>query len=355
MLALPQHQPGNINLFTSKFSDGVDGIYPAGSAMAPEDRPVPTETQARTELTTFLERRFGAGSTAVSEALALYDSDATKALVPEPLLRAAFAGMKGTLLEPTIDHLLTSGRFSTIRLGGVFARVIAASTPDAANPGKNLVIFSRVYDGERLEYLIPVIGHELLHDDQSSTGPAVTGSEEAINGALTAMTYMQLLSQFPELAQRNTELARYMNDFALTFINSREAGSPNSEIYAPTGIGTAPGSVLSFVDFWTERNTRGRVGGAPEGGSSPGPVPLRTILQSILTPGTPIEDPLNFDQATAASFANLNDSWLSDVQRAQLSVLLQLVSVGEIAQATGLTEQQVVDTLGLQPYLSAIP
>jgi hypothetical protein len=37
-----------------------------------------------------------------------------------------------------------------------------------------------------------------------------------------------------------------------------------------------------------------------------------------------------------------------------ISVLLQLVTVEEIAQATGLGQQQIVDTLGLQPYLDAI-
>jgi hypothetical protein len=89
-------------------------------------------------------------------------------------------------------------------------------------------------------------------------------------------------------------------------------------------------------------------------GSSPAAKPLRTILQDVFDPSTSSPDPLNLDQATAELFENLNDDWLNDTQRAQISVLLQLVTVEEIAQATGLGEQQIIDTLGLQPYLDAI-
>jgi hypothetical protein len=39
----------------------------------------------------------------------------------------------------------------------------------------------------------------------------------------------------------------------------------------------------------------------------------------------------------------------------QISVLLQLVTPAEIAQMTGLSEQEVINTLELQPYLNAIP
>lgn len=38
-----------------------------------------------------------------------------------------------------------------------------------------------------------------------------------------------------------------------------------------------------------------------------------------------------------------------------MMALLQLVTVDEVAQATGLGQQQVIDQLGLQPYLDAIP
>jgi hypothetical protein len=38
----------------------------------------------------------------------------------------------------------------------------------------------------------------------------------------------------------------------------------------------------------------------------------------------------------------------------QISVLLQLVTPAEIASSTGLIEQEVIDTLKLQPYLDAI-
>jgi hypothetical protein len=45
---------------------------------------------------------------------------------------------------------------------------------------------------------------------------------------------------------------------------------------------------------------------------------------------------------------------MSDKNRVQISVLLQLVTPAEIAETTGLSEQEVIDRLELQPYLDAI-
>ena len=336
VLALSQHVPGNIDLFTSVFlPSATEGLYPAGVAMAPVDGTPPTEDVVRAQLTAYLNRWFDNDSARVTEALALFDADAVKTLIADPTLRAAFAAMKGTLLEPTIDHLLTSGLFSEVRWGGLPNTVVAGV---CCSP--RIIAVNRRHEGDRFEYLIGVMGHEILHDDTGTPQ-----AEEAINTALTAMTQMQVLSKSPELARGGTELARLINDGALLFINSREAGSPNGEIYAPTGLGVAPGSPRDTADLWTFIN------GA---GFSPAPEPLRTILQNVFAPGTSIPATLNFDQATAELFANLDDNWLSDTQRAQISVLLQLVTVDEIAQATGLSQQQIIDTLGLQPYLDAI-
>ena len=91
-----------------------------------------------------------------------------------------------------------------------------------------------------------IIGHEALHDDVS--GP---GSEEAVLNSLSAMTYLQVLSRHPEMAYTGTELSRQMNDLALVFLNTHERGSPNSEVYAPTGKGVAPASPRNAHDIWT--------------------------------------------------------------------------------------------------------
>ena len=61
-----------------------------------------------------------------------------------------------------------------------------------------------------------------------------------------------------------------------------------------------------------------------------------------------------YGPALGEAFQNLNDVWLDDKARVQVSVLLQSVTPGEIAQAIGLSQQHIIDTLGLQPYLDAI-
>lgn len=336
-LALPQRVPGNIGLFTAVYANGGQGFYPQGPQMVPAAGPVPTEGEVRELLAAHLSRRFVVIDARVGEALALFDAAHVRVLIPDPTLRAAFAATKGTALEPAIDDLLV-GRFSEVRWGPLPNRaLIAGSTGGSA---MRFVIVNDRYRAERFEYLIGIMGHEFLHHDFGTTG-----AEEAVLNALSAMTYMQVLVRTPELAYGGTELSRQMNDLALLFVNSREAGSPDSEIVAPSGLGTAPGGPRSTPDLWTAFGGRG---------SSPAPEPLRSILQNVLVPGTPIPATLDFDQATAERFANLGDTWLTDAQRVQISVLLQLVTVDEIARASGLGAQQVIDALALQPYLAAI-
>lgn len=57
---------------------------------------------------------------------------------------------------------------------------------------------------------------------------------------------------------------------------------------------------------------------------------------------------------TTETFESLNDKWLSDVQRLQVAVLLQAISLGDITSVSGLGRQQAIDLLGLKPYLDVI-
>jgi len=346
-LALRQQVPRNVDLFTSVFLPGpseVEGFYPGGSAMAPDTRPLPTAAEARAQLRTHLRRRFPDSRARRNAGLAVYDGARAEAMIPDPLLRAALAGLTGTVLEPTIDHLLRSGRFHPARIGGLPVTVIARSS---LTRGRQEIIFNRRYAGERFDYLIAVMGHEILHDDAIPGAP-----EESVAYALTAMTHMQLLSQLPALAYSRTELARWMNTLVLIFVNSREARSPNSEIYAPSGRGIAPGSSQSQTDLWSFAHapdiSLNRV--AP----SPGAGPLRKILRNALTRGTSIPRSPGFNRSTAALFARLGDRWLSDNDRAAISVLLDLVTPRQISRATGLSKRQVIRRLGLRRYLAAI-
>lgn len=330
VLRLDPRNPADVDLFTSKFQLGIQGFYPAGSSMSPASGPVLAEPQVRTRLKTFLNGQFNNDGRKVNAALALFDASDTKGLIPEPTLRAAVIGMKGTLLQPTINYLLNGGAFSQVRYGGV-------SNPSAvAQVTGSTVIVNRRYDREDFRHLIGVMGHESLHDDNS-----VPGAEEAILTSLTAMTYLQVLSKHPERAHTGTELARQMNTFALLFLNSREHGSPTSEVNAPTGRGVASGSPRNEPDIWSVFDG--------DATTSPASAPLGQITRSL-----GVGSASRFSLATAKSFKDLNDSWLSDVGRVQISVLLRLVSVKTIANKTGLSRSEVKRKLRLGPYLDAI-
>ena len=86
-----------------------------------------------------------------------------------------------------------------------------------------------------------------------------------------------------------------MNTLAMLFLNSRETGSPNSELYAPTGTGTAPGSPFDASDFWTI------YGGT---GSAPASIPLRPILEDIFAPGPGDSDDAQLRPRQPRSFSS---------------------------------------------------
>ena len=334
ILALDQRVPDDVNIFTSVFNPGqVDGLYPDGAAMEPAPGPVLTEEQVRVRLTAFLSDWYDNNSGKVSDALELFDDDHVKTMIPDPDNRAAFVSLNGTIWEPLVVHFLNSGLFNPSRYGGLPITILARS---ALIDDKFTIIFNVRHNSEDFANKIGVWVHEIGHDD----GP-VTGNEESVLHAVMSMAQMQVLLKNPRMAYENTELTRFMDSYVLQFINSREDGSPNSEIFAPTGQGTAPGSAQSKPDFRTV------VGGSD--GSTPAPAAFSEILTRLGLPASS-----QYNQPMAESFESLNDDWMSDQQRVQISVLLQLVSVEEISQETGLSQQAAIDLLELQPYLDAI-
>jgi hypothetical protein len=333
-MRIDPRQPSDINIFTSKFSNGANGLYPQGSAMQPSSAPDLTEAQARSRLKTYLEKQFPNDPAKVNAGLAQFDSQEAKSLVADPTLRAAFVGMRGTPLQPTINFALSGDRFASVGYGPLpSAATIANSSGGTTN---RVVTFNDRYAREDFRYLIGTMGHEFLHHDGSNSR-----AEEVINGALTAMTNLKVLVKNPGLAYTGTEMARQANTPALLFLNSRENDSPNSEIYAPTGVGVAPGSPFNTHDFWTI------YGG--DSSTSPAPSVFGQIMTNLGLPAAS-----SFSLATAKTFQNLNDSWVSDVGRAQVSVLLQMRSVTEISNRSGLSRSEVISKLRLQPYLDAI-
>ena len=103
VLRLDPRKPADVDLFTSKAANRAQGLYPAGSAMAPASGPVLSEQQVRSRLKMFLKGHFRNDAGKVNAALAVFDNPDTKSLIPDPQPPgAAVVGMKGILI--LADH-----------------------------------------------------------------------------------------------------------------------------------------------------------------------------------------------------------------------------------------------------------
>jgi len=68
---------------------------PSGAASKTASGPVLTEAQTRNRLKNYLQQQFPNDPTKIDAALALFDAQHTKDVIPAPTLRAALVGMKG--------------------------------------------------------------------------------------------------------------------------------------------------------------------------------------------------------------------------------------------------------------------
>lgn len=332
LLALPQRKPCDVSLFTSTFSDGTKGLYTEGPPMTLANGAPLNDAQARRRLAAFTPNPRGR-----SKALSLFDRADTKAKVPEPSFRAAFAALVGTVGESTTDPFLGPD-WATIRVGGLPESVIATASEGVARS----IIVNRRYGREDFRLLVGVIAHEILLHDFSTPQ-----TEEAILNALTAIIHMRLLSRHPELATSGTELSRQLNDEVMLLANSRAPGSVRPAIVAPSGRGVAPGSPRNAPDLFT-------FFGSNPSDSSPAPSAFATVLRRLLAPGVAIPKPLTYSKKTAQLFSKMNDTWLSPVDRLRVNVLLGVVSVDEIVKYTGVSRAKAISMFKLAPILAAM-
>ena len=343
ILSQAQHQPTDINIFSSQFlSNGFPipnkGVYPNGSSMTPNSNTKPTEAQVTTQLQQYLQEQFGSDHTEIDKVMTLFDDAKVKSMIPDPTLRAAFVSMTGTTFEPVINDFLNGGVWSGMKFGTLtIFTAVAQSQADPANPRKRVTVINSRYQHEGFQYLIALLGHEDQHADA-----IVSNAEEAILNEETGLVMTEILAKHPELAYVNTELARRMNDYAMGFLNSRHPNSAQNVILAPDGLGLFPDSSTDTKrDMWSNFN----------GGDSTPQQPItETILGNLGITGSDGK----FDQATAALFERMNDPNLDPVTRLRVSVLLGLTNVKAISQKLGISAQQATDTFNLQPTLDII-
>lgn len=327
VLAEDQRKPDTVDLFTEQ-------AYPESTPMPPASGPKLSEDETRRRLVRFLHQQSGKHSGPVRRALALFDNPTVQAKIPDPALRAAYAAMVDTLWEPTIDHFLNSGRFTTATFGDT-GGAIAQSISNG--DGTKRIVFNQSYDREHFALFTAWMGHEIMHDDTSGSL-----SEEGILHGLSAMVHAQVLFRHPEIAYGGTELTQRNNTAVLAWLNSKNRNSPVSQLVAPTGLGVYPGGAIVAPDFW------GLFGNPTD--SSPAPTPVFSQILALLSlPGSSV-----FDKPTAATFGQADDTWLSYPDRVGLNVLLQATTVKEIAREHHLSKHHVIRLLSLRDELDAI-
>ena len=122
------------------------------------------------------------------------------------------------------------------------------------------------------------------------------------------------------------------------------SGSAQNEMIIALGARLFPGSSNSSTDIWSDYRA---------GGIAPAPSVANTVFTDLL-PGTTLPNPLNYVETTAQLFSHLNDPHLPPTQRLRVSVLLQLLSVHEIARTLAVSDAQAIETFDLQPILDII-
>ena len=342
--------PADVSLFPNRFlysnvplALSTEGQYLTGTPMAPSTAAIPSDSQVRSQLQTYLHEQFGSDLSSANAASAIFSSPAVTARIPDTRLRAAFAALAGTSLAPAEQYFLDNAAYFT---GGItFDALDSFKAPsetqrsyNGSTVGARVLINSR-YQHEPWQLFTVLIGHELQHT-QSQAVPV----DEAITNFELTIEYTEILAKHPAMAYWDTELSRRLNGFAQLFLDSRAANSAQNAMIVSGGGGLFPGSNNPATDIWTDYHG---------GGIAPAPTVAQQVLAELL-PGVPLPSPLKYSQDTAALFAQMADPYLPPTTRLQVSVLLQLITPAEIAKALGDTAQQATSTFNLQPYLDVI-
>lgn len=201
----------------------------------------------RAALEAHLKQR-GAPADLVARAVARYER--LPATVPAPKARAALAALTGTFAEPAIDALVGSGNCT----GKPANRIVFAEIPDApglaarvtyASDGARIVRIRPDLEGERIEYLMPVLAHEAIHCDRFDGR-----FEEVAATGFDTLLYLYLLAAVPELGQGTTTLGREYNLLAVAMLNSGRRYPEGPGLLKSPGVTRAlPGSNASAPSF----------------------------------------------------------------------------------------------------------
>lgn len=184
-----------------------------------------------------------------ARALAIFDA-IPGTIVPSPKLRAALAGLTGTFAEGAIADLLTAENCT-----GLPAAVITFQPPPDlptliarvtfTPEGRRVVSINPITEGERFEYLMPVLAHEAIHCDREAGI-----FEEVAATAFDSFLYLLLVAAVPDLAVGGSPLRRDLNADAIALINSGRAVPESVGVLQSAGVQQVfPGSTSTVRSF----------------------------------------------------------------------------------------------------------
>jgi len=315
-LKQPPFPPTDVSLFTP-------GVYSEAPPMVPAAQNPSGETAMRNKLKGLLERRFGVGSTQVSEGLATYDSASTKSIVSSARLRATLVSLKGTVGEPAINGAL-DGTYGKIYFGtprpcpcDPIAQVFRPS-----GSTKLAIVFNQKYKYEDFRILAPEMAHNVLHRD------LLGGKKEgAVLASIQSLIYAQFVLETPSLATSGTALARDANTELMARINSRDATGKlrlftSTSGSCPDAPGIFPGGtcVPYFVALFE-----------PLGDSNnPGSSVLKEMVRNVVGSSVTLPETVNFDDNTL----QLLDSSQKVFTNAQLVKLAKTLKLDTLPPTT---------------------
>lgn len=188
----------------------------------------------RAALEKHLRMRPGDPGTFVDKALAIYDAIPAD-IVPSPKLRAALAGLSGTFADPAISSYMTASNCTNKPA----ARIAFEPPPDAPDllarmtheNGARVISVNPFAEGERFEYLMPILAHEAIHcDDEAGV------IEEVAATSFDSFLYLQLVAIEPDLAAGNTRVAHELNVDAVAMINSGQRYPESVGVLQSAGV-----------------------------------------------------------------------------------------------------------------------
>jgi hypothetical protein len=187
---------------------------------------------------------------AKDEAMARFDSDFAKAVVPDASLRAGLVSLTGTIGEPAIAAMLDGENIEDRPWSVIdFSSDISDSAPIAEtinDKGKIRTLIRPSLRGEFFTALGSVLAHESIHQD---TGNTV--NEEIVANAIETFVYAEQIKTYPIVARTETQLTKALNGRLLGLLNSGGSAVPR------VGLNNAPRDTGDnvFVDDQGQQGT----------------------------------------------------------------------------------------------------